>query len=152
MYAGLGMDVRHSANELRKYPLHLHGIHAAVFREVVIQLVSRTVLQCQPYRALRNHDLIQSRNMRMHKLSMMMYLSWQVRVILARTLEDDLRPANELVRCEVDFAEGALAYEMADVVVAHGAQVRGAKLFEQRIVGCGKLCALDVAFGFGDVL
>ena len=56
------------------------------------------------------------------------------------------------MRCEVDLAEGALAYEMADVVVADGAQVRRAELLEERIVGCGKLCALDVAFGFGDVL
>ena len=83
---------------------------------------------------------------------MMMYLSWQVRVVLSRTLQHDLRSADELVRGEVDLAEGALAYEMADVVVAHGAQVRRAELFEERIVGCGKLCALDVAFGFGDVL
>lgn len=49
-----------------------------------------TIFQNKPNKVLRDYDFIQSRDMRMNKLSVMMDFSGEVRIILLGGLENDL--------------------------------------------------------------
>lgn len=71
---------------------------------------------------------------------MVVDLAGEVRIRLLRGLEHDFGAIGELVGGEVDFAEGAFAYELAEGVVADGDEVGRGELGQEGLVGVGELC------------
>lgn len=87
------------------------------------------VFQDQPHHRLGHNHLVQSRDMRMDKLSVMVDFAGQVRVVFLGGFKDDLRFVNhrparlkawewahlgaigELVVSEIDLSKGALPYQ-----------------------------------------
>jgi hypothetical protein len=105
MDAGLLMHIRHSADQLGKGPLHLVHRESAMLDQVIIQFVTRTVLQDKPHQRLGYYNLVESRNMWMHELSVMVDFAGQVRIALVRGLEHDLGAIREFVGGQVDLSK-----------------------------------------------
>lgn len=72
-------------------------------------------------------------------MSMVVYLSSQVRVVLLGGFEDYLGPIGELVLGKIDLAEAALANEPSEAVVADGSEIGGGELGEEGLIRVGKL-------------
>jgi hypothetical protein len=105
----LRVDISHSAHQLRKYLFTLFSCQPAMLQKVVVQLIARTILQHQPHQRLRHNHFIQTRNMGMHELSMMVDFAGKVGVVLKGRFEYHFGVVGEFVRAEIDFAEGTFA-------------------------------------------
>lgn len=110
MYARLLVYIRYGTHELGEDLLDLVAWQRAMFEKVVIQFVACSksapissniaytpfidhtlaVFQNQPYHGLGHYHLVQSRNMRVDKLAMMMDLAGKVRIILLGGFEHNL--------------------------------------------------------------
>lgn len=86
---------------------------------------TRTILESQPDQVLSHNDLVQARDVRMAELAVMMDFAREVGILLAGRLEHDLGAIGELVRRQVDFAEGALSDQPAQRVIPYAAEVLG---------------------------
>lgn len=104
------VDICHSANQLREYPLDLVDRELPMLDQVVVQLVSGTIFQDQPHQRLGHYDLVQSGNVRVDELSVVVDLAGQVRVALVCRLEYDFGAVCELVVGEVDLAKRPFPY------------------------------------------
>lgn len=98
---------------------------------VVAAYGTLTIFQHEPDHLLRNYNLVQSRNVGMYKLSVVVNLACEVGIVLLRRLEHDLcaisRAASclcafeeaylgaiaEFMRRQIDFSEAAFAYELS---------------------------------------
>jgi hypothetical protein len=101
------------------------GVEGAVAEQVVVELVAGAVLEDQPDELLGDDDLVETGNVGVDELAVVMDLAGEVGVVLLGRLEDDARAVAELVRGEVDLAEAAFANQTAEGVVADGLEVGG---------------------------
>jgi len=73
MYTAFSMDICYCADKLRKDLLHYCDLHGPMLGQIIEQLVSGAVFQYQPDTRFSHHNLVQSRNMGMYELAMMMH-------------------------------------------------------------------------------
>lgn len=101
------VHVRHSADQLCEDLLNLFRRYWAMAEQIIVQFISwkpvqrpscthleshhtRAILQDKPDQSFRHDNLIQSCDMRMKELPMMVDFSREIRVVLLRGFEDDL--------------------------------------------------------------
>jgi hypothetical protein len=123
--ARLAVDIGDGADELGEDALDAVGVEGAVAEQVVVELVAGAVLEDQPDELLGDDDLVETGNVGVDELAVVMDLAGEVGVVLLGRLEDDARAVAELVRGEVDLAEAAFANQTAEGVVADGLEVGG---------------------------
>jgi hypothetical protein len=123
--ARLAVDIGDGADELGEDALDTVGVEGAVAEQVVVELVAGAVLEDQPDELLGDDDLVETGNVGVDELAVVMDLAGEVGVVLLGRLEDDARAVAELVRGEVDLAEAAFANQTAEGVVADGLEVGG---------------------------
>jgi hypothetical protein len=123
--ARLAVDIGDGADELGEDALDAVGVEGAVAEQVVVELVAGAVLKDQPDELLGDDDLVETGNVGVDELAVVMDLAGEVGVVLLGRLEDDARAVAELVRGEVDLAEAAFANQTAEGVVADGLEVGG---------------------------
>jgi hypothetical protein len=131
------MNIAHGTHQLGEDLLHLADFHAAMVENVVVQLIARTVFQHQPDQVLGHNHLVQSRDVRVQELAMVVDFSGQVGIVLFRALQHHFRAVRQLVRGQVDFAEAAFSDEAAEGIVADGVQFGGGEFAEEGLVGVG---------------
>jgi hypothetical protein len=117
------MDIRHSADELGEDPLDFVDGESAMLYQVVVQFVTGTVFQDQPDQCFCHYDLVETGDMWMYKLSVMVDFACEIRVALFRGLEHDLGPIGEFMCCQVDLPKRSFPYQTAECVVANGLEI-----------------------------
>ena len=135
MYALLTVYVCDSSDKLCEYLLSSLDRKRAFITEVVVQFISLTVFQNEPYLVLGDYNFVESGDVRVYELAVVMDFASEVWIFFARGFEDDLGAIGEVVSCKVDFSKRSLANEFANRVVPNAVEVLGAELSAQKSVG-----------------
>lgn len=99
MYTLLAVYVCDRANKLCEYLLRSFDRKMAFIAEVVVQFIALAIFQNKPYLMLGHNDFVEAGDMWMYKLAMVMDLASEVRVVLARGLEDNLCAIGKVMPC-----------------------------------------------------
>lgn len=82
VYAGLLVDVRDSSNKLCEDFLDFINWERTVFEEVIVELGSRAIFQDKPDEVLGDNDFVESRDVRVDELSVVVDFASEVGVTL----------------------------------------------------------------------
>ena len=96
MHAVLLMHVGHSTNQLCENLLRLGFRKSSILDEVVVKLIAAAVFEDEPYKTLGDNNLVQSYNMWMNQLSMVVYFSCKIWVVFVCRFEDNLTENGKL--------------------------------------------------------
>ena len=91
MNTGLAMDVGDGANELCEDPLDLFNGQRAMTEEIVVEFITRAIFEHQPNQLFCYDNLIESGDVRMEELAMVVNFTGQIGVFSRRRLENDLQ-------------------------------------------------------------
>lgn len=95
--------------------------------KIMIELVALAEFESQPYLLFSHDYLVESCDMRVDELTVVVDLSCKVRIVFGGGFEDDFRAVRESMSREIDLSERALPYDAPECIVADMPQVWGAK-------------------------
>lgn len=134
------VDIANGTDQLGKGLLDLLDGETAMLEQVIVELVARAVFEDEPDEGLCHDDFVETGDVWVDELAVVVDLAGEVGIVLVGRLEDDLGAIGELVSGEVDLAEGAFSDQTTEGVVADRAQFLVVELVEELLVRLGELC------------
>lgn len=98
--------------------------------KVVVEFITWTVFEYKPDQLFCHYNLIETGDMRVEELAMMMNLAREIRILPWGGLEHNLGTIGELVGSKINLAKGAFPNQPSKGVVTNGSKVLRRELLQ----------------------